>query len=146
MSVVAVVGVGAVGGAVAARLYTAGRDEVLLCVRTPFDALVVEGPAGTLRATPRLVTTPARRAAPGSRRQKWGSGAYWGASRDCSASQSGRDRPPHRDEPGDVSTVRLASCHRALGTLNVESESGQALMEAKTKERTAEIRTVGDGP
>jgi 2-dehydropantoate 2-reductase len=59
MSVVAVVGVGAVGGAVAARLCAAGRDEVVLCIRTPFDALVVEGPAGTLRATPRLVTTPA---------------------------------------------------------------------------------------
>lgn len=58
MSVVAVVGVGAVGGAVAARLCTAGRDDVVLCVRTPFDELVVEGPAGTLRATARVVTTP----------------------------------------------------------------------------------------
>jgi 2-dehydropantoate 2-reductase len=59
MSVVAIVGVGAVGGTIAAHLCAAGRDEVVLCVRTPFDALVVEGPAGTLRATPRLVTTPA---------------------------------------------------------------------------------------
>ena len=60
MSVIAVVGVGAVGGAVAAHLCAAGRDEVLLCVRTPFDTLVVEGPSGTLTATPRLVTNPAR--------------------------------------------------------------------------------------
>jgi 2-dehydropantoate 2-reductase len=30
----------------------------VLCVRTPFDALVVEDPAGTLRATPRIVTAP----------------------------------------------------------------------------------------
>ena len=58
MSVVAVVGGGAIGGVVAARLCTGGRDEVVLCVRTPFAALVVEGPAGTLRATPRIVTTP----------------------------------------------------------------------------------------
>jgi 2-dehydropantoate 2-reductase len=59
MSVVAIVGVGAVGGTIAAHLCAAGRDEVVLCVRIPFDALVVEGPAGILRATPRLVTTPA---------------------------------------------------------------------------------------
>jgi 2-dehydropantoate 2-reductase len=58
MRVIAVVGVGAVGGTVAARLCAAGRDDVVLCVRTPFDALVVEGPAGILRATPRIVTTP----------------------------------------------------------------------------------------
>lgn len=58
MSVVAVVGAGAVGGAVAARLCAAGRDDVVLCVRAAFDALVVESPAGTLRATPRIVTTP----------------------------------------------------------------------------------------
>lgn len=56
---VAVVGVGAVGGAVAARLLAAGRDDVVLCVRTPFDALVVEAPSGTLKATPRIVMTPA---------------------------------------------------------------------------------------
>jgi glycerophosphoryl diester phosphodiesterase len=58
MGVVAVVGVGTVGGAVAARLCAAGRDDVALCVRTPFEALVVEGPEGILRATPRIVTTP----------------------------------------------------------------------------------------
>ncbi len=58
MSVIAVVGVGAVGGAVAARLCTAGRDDVVLCVRTPFEALIVEGPSGILRATPHIVTTP----------------------------------------------------------------------------------------
>jgi 2-dehydropantoate 2-reductase len=58
MSIVAVVGVGAVGGAVAARLLAKGRDDVLLCVRTRFDELVVEGPAGILQATPCIVTTP----------------------------------------------------------------------------------------
>jgi 2-dehydropantoate 2-reductase len=59
MSVVAVVGVGAVGGTVAAHLCAAGRDDVVLCVRTPFEALVVESPAGLLHATLPLVTRPA---------------------------------------------------------------------------------------
>jgi len=58
MSIIAVVGVGAVGGVVAARLCAEGRGDVVLCVREPFDELVVEGPAGILRATPRVVTTP----------------------------------------------------------------------------------------
>jgi 2-dehydropantoate 2-reductase len=58
MSVIAVIGAGAVGGVVAAHLCARGRDEVVLCVRTPFDTLVIESPAGTVRATPRIVTTP----------------------------------------------------------------------------------------
>lgn len=58
MSIVAVVGVGAVGGAVAARLWAKGQDDVVLCVRTLFNELIVEGPAGILQATPRIVTTP----------------------------------------------------------------------------------------
>ncbi|MBM3222983.1 MAG: 2-dehydropantoate 2-reductase [Candidatus Tectomicrobia bacterium] len=58
MSVIAVVGVGAVGGAIAARLCAVHRDDVVLCVRTPFEALVVESPTGTRRITPRLCATP----------------------------------------------------------------------------------------
>ncbi len=55
MSVIAVVGVGAVRGAVAAPLCAAGRDDVVLCVREPFDELVVESPAdaGTSMLTDR---------------------------------------------------------------------------------------------
>lgn len=59
LSIIAVVGVGAVGGTVAAHLCAAGRDDVVLCVRTPFAALLVESPDGLLRATPPLVTQPA---------------------------------------------------------------------------------------
>ncbi|MGE3537875.1 MAG: 2-dehydropantoate 2-reductase N-terminal domain-containing protein [Candidatus Tectimicrobiota bacterium] len=59
MSIIAVVGVGAVGGTVAAHLCAAGRHGVVLCVRTPFEALVVESPAGLLHVTPPLVTQPA---------------------------------------------------------------------------------------
>lgn len=58
MSDIAVVGVGAVGGTLAGHLCAAGRHEVVLCVRTPFEALVVESASGALRATPRLVTRP----------------------------------------------------------------------------------------
>ena len=58
MSTIAVVGVGAVGGVAAAHLCAEGGNDMLLCVREPFDELVVEGPAGILRATPRVVTTP----------------------------------------------------------------------------------------
>jgi 2-dehydropantoate 2-reductase len=54
---VAVVGVGAVGGVVAAHLCAAGR-EVVLCVREPFDELVVETSGGTLKSRPPVRTAP----------------------------------------------------------------------------------------
>jgi 2-dehydropantoate 2-reductase len=46
MSRVAVVGVGAIGGVVAAALLKRRQHEVLLCTRRPFERLVVESPAG----------------------------------------------------------------------------------------------------
>jgi 2-dehydropantoate 2-reductase len=58
-AVIAVVGVGAIGGVCAASLRAAGRD-VVCCVRTPFDALVVETPAGTLRERVRVEVAPER--------------------------------------------------------------------------------------
>jgi 2-dehydropantoate 2-reductase len=57
VSDVAVVGVGAIGGVAAARLCAAGRG-VVLCVRTRFDALVVESPYGELKVTPPVATRP----------------------------------------------------------------------------------------
>jgi 2-dehydropantoate 2-reductase len=57
MTDVAVVGVGAIGGVVAAHLCAAGRD-VVLCVRGQFDELLLEGPNGTLKVTPPVVTSP----------------------------------------------------------------------------------------
>jgi 2-dehydropantoate 2-reductase len=57
--VIAVVGVGAVGGVVAARL--ASRGDVCCCVRTPFRELVVEAPGGVrMVVSPRVETDPAR--------------------------------------------------------------------------------------
>jgi len=43
---IAIVGVGAIGGVVAADLADLARHEIQLCARTPFDRLVVEHPDG----------------------------------------------------------------------------------------------------
>ena len=58
MSRVAVVGVGAIGGAVAAHVADAGKHDVALCVREPFARLVVETPKRTLDVEARCVTDP----------------------------------------------------------------------------------------
>ena len=55
---IAVIGVGAIGGAVAADLADLGRHDLVLCARTPFDRLEVEHPAGVSRVAARLVTRP----------------------------------------------------------------------------------------
>ena len=55
---IAVVGVGAIGGAVAADLADLGGHEVLVCARTPFDRLRVEHPAGTSEPEARVLTGP----------------------------------------------------------------------------------------
>jgi 2-dehydropantoate 2-reductase len=57
VSDIAVVGVGAIGSVVAARLCAAGRD-VVLCVRRQFGELLIEGPDGILKVTPPVVTSP----------------------------------------------------------------------------------------
>ncbi|MDJ0849324.1 MAG: 2-dehydropantoate 2-reductase [Myxococcota bacterium] len=56
---IAVVGVGAIGGAVAADLADLGRHEVVLCTRTPFAQLVVRHPAGVSKANARVLAEPA---------------------------------------------------------------------------------------
>ncbi|MBQ6639985.1 MAG: NAD-binding protein, partial [Saccharopolyspora sp.] len=43
---IAVIGAGAVGGVLAAAAHAAG-NEVTVCVRTPFDELVIEDPDGS---------------------------------------------------------------------------------------------------
>jgi 2-dehydropantoate 2-reductase len=60
MTKVAIVGTGAVGATLAAWLIADDRLDVELCVRTPFDALVVQTPQGELRSRPALVTDPAQ--------------------------------------------------------------------------------------
>jgi len=59
---VAVVGVGAIGGVCAANLIAAGHD-VVCCVRTRFDELILEAPDRGYRFAPRVETEPAQVAA-----------------------------------------------------------------------------------
>lgn len=63
---VAVVGAGAIGAFFAAHLIDAGRCNVLCCVRTPFDELVVESERWevTLRSRPEVLDDPAAAAGP----------------------------------------------------------------------------------
>ena len=55
---IAVVGLGAIGGIIAASLAAAGR-HVIACVRTPFARLVLERPEGRVETTPDVLTDPA---------------------------------------------------------------------------------------
>ena len=50
MARIAIVGVGAIGGVVASLLQSAGKHELMLCVRRPMKGLVVESPAVGLRS------------------------------------------------------------------------------------------------
>lgn len=56
---IAVVGLGAIGSVVAGSLVAAGRHDVVVCVRTPVDRLVVERPDDTIDVAVRAVTDPA---------------------------------------------------------------------------------------
>ncbi len=60
MARIAVVGVGAIGGAVAAPLIASRAHDVVLCVREPFATLVVGGPDGRLEVPARCEREPAR--------------------------------------------------------------------------------------
>ncbi len=55
---IAVVGIGAIGGSVAADLSDVGRHEVHLCARTPIDELEVTHPTGTSRVCAKILCDP----------------------------------------------------------------------------------------
>jgi 2-dehydropantoate 2-reductase len=59
MARVAVVGVGAIGGAAAGLLETTGQHEILLCTRRPLDALTVKTLEGMVRVNARNLNDPA---------------------------------------------------------------------------------------
>jgi 2-dehydropantoate 2-reductase len=63
---IAIVGVGAIGGAIAADLFDTGSNDLELFSRTPFDELVVHHPDGTSR-----VRLPARNDASQCRPVDW---------------------------------------------------------------------------
>ena len=58
MARVAIVGVGAIGGAIAGLLEMAGGHEILLCTRRPLAELTVTMPPGLVRVHARNVTAP----------------------------------------------------------------------------------------
>jgi 2-dehydropantoate 2-reductase len=58
MARVAIVGVGAIGGVLAALLNVAGRHEVVLCTRRPIRNLTVETPEGLVIVNARNLTDP----------------------------------------------------------------------------------------
>lgn len=58
MARIAIVGVGAIGGVIAALLQSAGRHEVVLCARRPLAGLSVETPEGRVQIGATVVTDP----------------------------------------------------------------------------------------
>ena len=60
MARVAIVGVGAIGGAIAGLLETAGNHEITLCTRRPMESLTVHTPEGEVHVKARNFTDPAR--------------------------------------------------------------------------------------
>jgi len=60
MARVAIVGVGAIGGALAGLLATAGRHEITLCTRRPMNGLLVHTPDGDVHVKAGNETDPSR--------------------------------------------------------------------------------------
>ncbi|QNI37006.1 2-dehydropantoate 2-reductase [Edaphobacter albus] len=58
MARIAIVGVGAIGGVVASLLQTAGRHELVLCVRRPLEQLVVQTPEQEIHIKATILTHP----------------------------------------------------------------------------------------
>lgn len=58
MARIAIIGVGAIGGATAGLLEMAGGHEITLCTRQPLRQLTVTMPSGSVRPTARNVTRP----------------------------------------------------------------------------------------
>ncbi len=63
MARVAIVGVGAIGGALAGLLHSAGRNELTLCTRRPIDGLIVHTPEGEACVNAQNVADPEKTAA-----------------------------------------------------------------------------------
>lgn len=59
MARIAIIGVGAIGGIIAALLQQTGEHEVVLCVRRPLTELAVETPDGPVEVQATAVTNPA---------------------------------------------------------------------------------------
>jgi 2-dehydropantoate 2-reductase len=58
MTTIALIGPGAIGGTLATWLGQREDIDLTVCVRTPFERLVLETPDGEVTASPRLATSP----------------------------------------------------------------------------------------
>ncbi len=58
MPSIALIGPGAIGATVAARLAQNPDNRVTVCVRTPFDHLRIDAPEGVISASPRVLMAP----------------------------------------------------------------------------------------
>ena len=58
MPEIAIIGPGAIGGIVAARLAQKPGNAVTVCARTPFDHLRIDSPQGLLAASPEVLVAP----------------------------------------------------------------------------------------
>lgn len=58
MARIAIVGVGAIGGVVASLVQSAGRHELVLCMRRPLTELVVETPDGAVKVDATVLIRP----------------------------------------------------------------------------------------
>jgi 2-dehydropantoate 2-reductase len=58
-TIVAIIGLGGIGGGIAGTLCSAGRLDVVACTRQPLDRLILERPEGTVEVALRAVTDPA---------------------------------------------------------------------------------------
>src|SRR5262245_4267269 len=58
MARIAIVGAGAIGGGGASLLASAGRHELVLCVRRPIRQLVVQNSVGEMRIEATVLTGP----------------------------------------------------------------------------------------
>jgi 2-dehydropantoate 2-reductase len=61
-STIAVVGLGSIGGVIAGSLRAADRHDVVVCVRTPLERLIVERPDDVVDVPVRALTDPAQAA------------------------------------------------------------------------------------
>jgi 2-dehydropantoate 2-reductase len=58
MARIAIIGPGAIGGAIALWLEQTGRHHVTLCARRPLDTISMDTPAGRLASQPKVLTEP----------------------------------------------------------------------------------------
>lgn len=58
MAHIAIIGPGAIGGAIAAWLQSADQHEITLCARRPLNEIILESTHGQVKVSPHVITSP----------------------------------------------------------------------------------------